>query len=137
MPCRSPLFGMASPDFDRRVTITAVPTSDSFLDGMGVVRPALCRRWGRAGIGDRQGIAQLPIQRHTRRGNDDGQHDRYQSAAYLPSRRCRRCVCAPGLIEQTALEFTPRLLVQSIVQHPILPVLLEFGKLLPIDRQLF
>src|SRR5512145_1343743 len=37
VPSRSPLCGMAWPDFDRRATITTGPAPESFLDGIGLV----------------------------------------------------------------------------------------------------
>ena len=37
VPSRSPLCGMAWPDFDRRATITTSPAPESFLDGIGLV----------------------------------------------------------------------------------------------------
>src|SRR6185503_14946779 len=37
VPSKSPLCGMAWPDFDRRATITTGPAPDSFLDGIGLV----------------------------------------------------------------------------------------------------
>src|SRR6185437_11943504 len=37
IPSRSPLSGMAFPDFDERATMTTVSMSESFLDGMGLV----------------------------------------------------------------------------------------------------
>jgi hypothetical protein len=37
VPSRSPLCGMAWPDFDRRATMTTGPALESFLDGIGLV----------------------------------------------------------------------------------------------------
>ena len=37
IPSKSPLCGMAWPDFERRATITTGPALESFLDGIGLV----------------------------------------------------------------------------------------------------
>ncbi len=48
MPCKSPLFGIASPDFESLATMTTEPASESFLVGIGLLESSSRKVKGRS-----------------------------------------------------------------------------------------